>query len=58
MVKFDDTKEVIRSRKSKSDKQHNDQVWRYQRGNQKRKSKTDKQHNGQVWRYQRGNQKS
>ena len=32
MVKFDDTKGVIRSRKSKSDKQHNGQVWRYQRG--------------------------
>ena len=57
MVKFDDTKGVIWSRKSKSDKQHNGQVWRYQRGNLKRKSKSDKQHNGQVWRYQRGNLK-
>ena len=35
MVKFDDTKEVIWSRKSKKDRQHNGQVWRYQRGNQK-----------------------
>ena len=35
MVKFDDTKGVIWSRKSKSDKQQNGQVWRYQRGNQK-----------------------
>ena len=57
MVKVEDTKGVIWSRKFKSDKQHNGQVWRYQRGNQKRKSKNDRQHNGQVWRYQRGNQK-
>ena len=35
MVKFDDTKGVIRSRKSKNDKQHKGQVWRYQRGNLK-----------------------
>ena len=35
MVKFDDTKEVIWSRKSKSDKQQNGQVWRFQRGNLK-----------------------
>ena len=35
MVKFDDTKGVIWSRKSKKEKQHNGQVWRYQRGNQK-----------------------
>ena len=35
MVKFDDTKGVIWSRKSKNDKQHNGQVWRYQRGNLK-----------------------
>ena len=58
MVKFDDTKGVIWSRESKKDRQHNGQVWRYQRGNLKRKSKSDKQHNGQVWRYQRGNLKS
>ena len=32
MVKFDDTKGVIWSRKSKKDRQHNGQVWRYQRG--------------------------
>ena len=57
MVKFDDTKGVIWSRKSKKDRQHNGQIWRYQRGNQKRKSKSDKQHNGQAWRYQRGNLK-
>ena len=35
MVKFDDNTVVIWSRKSKSDKQHNGQVWRYQRGNLK-----------------------
>ena len=35
MVKFDDTKGVIWSRKSKKNKQHNGQVWRYQRGNLK-----------------------
>ena len=33
MVKFDDTKEVIWSRKSKKDRQNNGQIWRYQRGN-------------------------
>ena len=57
MVKFDDTKEVIWSRKSKNDRQYmvkfedtKGVIW-------SRKSKTDKQHNGQVWRYQRGNLK-
>ena len=55
MVKFDDTKGVIWSRKSKSEKQKmvklddtKGVIW-------SRNSKTDKQHNGQVWRYQRGN---
>ena len=57
MVKLEDTKGVIWSRKSKTDKQQNGQVWRYQRGNLKCKSKKDRQHNGQVWRYQRGNLK-
>ena len=31
MVKFEYTKGVIWSRKSKKDRQHNGQVWRYQR---------------------------
>ena len=35
MVKLDDTKGVIWSRNSKKDKQHNGQVWRYQRSNLK-----------------------
>ena len=34
MAKVDDTKGVNWSRKSKKDKQHNGQVWRYQRDNQ------------------------
>ena len=57
MVKFDDTKGVIWSRKSKKDRQHNGQVQDTKGVIWSRESKSDKQHNAQVWRYQRGNLK-
>ena len=42
--KFEDTKGLIRSRKSKKDRQHNDQKKDRQHNGQKKK---DRQHNGQ-----------
>jgi ribosomal protein L14 len=57
MVKFDDTKGVIRSvnlRRTDNTMVKFDDTKGVIR---RRKSKKDRQHNGQVLRYQRGNQK-